>query len=72
VAPWSGRGKAFGRDHLNSGNGLTGNARRTLGLLAGGGFAGPLRWLCRRPCLPLTNRRRVWWVEIAGYNSVIP
>jgi hypothetical protein len=72
MAPQSGRGMAFGRDHLNGGDGFTGNVGRTLGLLAGGGFAAPLRRLCHRPCLPLTKGRRVWQVEIAGYKSVIP
>jgi hypothetical protein len=72
MAPWSGRGKAFRQDHLNGGNGFTGNARRTFGLLAGGGFTAPLGQLCHHPCLPLTKGRRVWMVEIAGYKSVIP
>ncbi len=71
MAPWLGQGKAFGRDHLNGGNGFTGNARRTFGLLAGGGSTAPLQRLCHRPCLPPTKGRQVWMVEIAGYKSVI-
>ncbi len=72
MAPWSSRGKAFGRAHLNGGNGFTENAGRTLGLFVGGGFAAPLRRLCHCPCLPWTKGKQVWWVEIAGYKSVIP
>jgi hypothetical protein len=68
MAPWLGRGMA----HLHGGNSFTENAERTLGLFAGGGFAAPLRRLCHRPCLPLTKGMQVWWVEIAGYKSVIP
>jgi hypothetical protein len=71
MAPRSGQGKAFGRTHLNGGNNFTGNAGRTLGLIAGGGFAASLRQLCHRPCLPLTKERQVWWVETTGYKSVI-
>ncbi len=67
-----GRGKAFRWTHLNSGDGFTGNARRTLELFAGSGSAAPLWRLCHRPCLLLTKGRQVWWVEIVGYKSVIP
>ncbi len=69
MAPRLGRGKAFGWAHLNAGNGFTGNAGRTLGFLAEGDFAAPLQWLCHRPCLPLTNGRQFWWVEITVYKK---
>jgi hypothetical protein len=72
MAPWLGQGKAFRWDHLNGGDSFTGNAGRTLGLLAGGGFTAPLWQLCHRPCLPLTKGRQVWWVEIMGYKSKVP
>jgi hypothetical protein len=72
MTPWSGQGKAFKWACLNGGNSFIGNVRRTLGLSAGGGFAAPLRRLCHHPCLPLTEGRQVWWVEIAEYKSVIP
>ncbi len=72
MAPWSSQGKAFGRAHLNGGNGFTGNAGRTLGLFVGGGFAAPLRRLCHRPCLPPTKGKQICLVEIVGYKSVIP
>jgi hypothetical protein len=72
MAPWLGRVMAFGRAHLNGGNSFIGNVGRKFGLLAGGGFAAPLLWLCHRPCLPLTKGRQVRWVEITGYKSVIP
>jgi hypothetical protein len=72
MAPWLGQGMAFGRAHLNGGSNFIGNAGRTLGLFAGGDFAAPLRRLCHHPCLPLTKGRQVWWLEIAGYKSVIP
>jgi hypothetical protein len=72
MAPRLGQGKAFGQDHLNGGDGFTGNVVRTLGLLAGGSFAAPMRRLFHRPCFPLTKGRQVWWVVIVGYKSVIP
>jgi hypothetical protein len=42
MAPWSNQGKAFGRAHLNGGDGFTGNAGRTLGLFVGGSLPPPL------------------------------
>jgi hypothetical protein len=74
MAPWFGQGKAYERAHPNSGDSFTGNGNvgRTLGLLAEGTFAAPLWQLCHCPCLPLTKGKQVWWVEIAGYRSVIP
>jgi hypothetical protein len=62
MAPWSGQGKDFGRDHLNSGNGLQGMGGEHLGSLQGAASLPPCGGCATAPVyLRQKGGKSGWW-----------